>query len=250
MPRADHLVEILQRHRCICYYPSAGTDLSNLDFFGSGKKLWSERIGESQSSPANAPQDDDPVPDPDLFVHTDIQFYREFENIADISPIELGFHGSFEVLSSRELPVLPAPNRIVSNLAHSGRCFEHTVRLWGSGKTKTLIFCLCENEAFVSQVLLDHGIHVHLLWSRNWAGGKTYGTWLPNVLDRLRTSKVYTDWLCIPGQRGEPRNHAVEEHYPELMVPSRVQLVRHPDLHWIVEGAHGWVEEFDVVIRA
>ncbi|HNV72580.1 MAG TPA: hypothetical protein PKO06_22920, partial [Candidatus Ozemobacteraceae bacterium] len=104
----------------------------------------------------------------------------------------------------------------------------------------------CENEAFVSHVCLAHGIRVSVLWSRDWFGGRTYGTWLANVLDRLRTRKVFADWLCIPGKRGEPSNRVVEETYPDLMTPSRVTLVKNEDRRWIDEGAHGWIEEYEV----
>ncbi|OQA05649.1 MAG: hypothetical protein BWY66_02351 [bacterium ADurb.Bin374] len=51
----------------------------------------------------------------------------------------------------------------------------------------------------------------------------------------------------MPGNRGEPRNRLVEEKYPDLMLPSGVNLVRNTDIHWIDEGANGWVEEYDVV---
>lgn len=247
MTGEEYLVNELKKYNCICYYPSSGTDLSNMDYFGSGKKLWEERIGGIQPESDISANTSCLENDPDLFIHTDINFYQEFASGLDMLPNECGIHGSFEVLEFRELPALSNPNLICSNYEYSGRCFEYKLHIWGTKRPKTLIFCLCENEYFVSKILLANSIHVSFIWSRNWAGGKTYGTWLTNVLEKLHTKKVYTDWLCVPGKRGEPRNRSVEEKYPELMIPSNVKLVRNNDLHWIDEGSHGWVEEFDVI---
>lgn len=240
MTGVEALARELKKYRCICYYPSSGTDLTDIDFFGSGRKLWEERRDGSPAAPESENS-------PDLFLHTDINFYQEFASGTDLSPRECGMQGTCEVVSYRELPSLEAPNAIYDNFAHSGKCFEYRLRVWGSENEKTLIWCLCENEALVSKILLAHGIRVPFIWSRNWSGGKTYGTWLANILDRLETKKLYVDWLCVPGSRGEPRNRLVEETYPDLMTPAGVRLVRNTDIHWIDEGANGWVEEYDVV---
>lgn len=246
MTGEEFLVNELKKYRCICYYPSSGADLSNLDYFGSGKKPWEERISGPSLESSFSAESGELENDPDLFIHTDINFYQEFASGQDMEADECGLHGSFEVLEFRELPSIKEPNRICDNYEFSGKCFEYKLRVWGSAKIRTLIFCLCENEFFVSRILLGHQIYAAIVWSRNWNGGQTYGTWLANVLDQLQTVKVYTDWLCVPGMRGEPRNRSVEEKYPELMVPTKVKLVRNIDVHWIDEGAHGWVEEFDV----
>lgn len=253
MTGEEYLVNELKKFNCICYYPSSGTDLSNIDYFGSGKKLWEERTSGIQSesdvseNPANLGNEREN--DPDLFIHTDINFYQEFESGLDMLPTDCGIHGSFEVLEFRELPALNNPNLICDNYEYSGKCFEYKLRVWGSEKIRTLIYCLCENEYFVTKILLAHSINVSIIWSRNWNGGLTYGTWLANILDKLHTEKVFTDWLCVPGKRGEPRNRFVEEKYPELMVPAKVKLIQNNDIHWIDEGSHGWVEEFDVLIQ-
>ncbi|HNX74390.1 MAG TPA: hypothetical protein PLM07_07095 [Candidatus Rifleibacterium sp.] len=244
MTGSEQLVDELNKSRCICYYPSSGTDLSNLDFFGSGRKLWAERTGEALAGAEITVSAADP--DPDLFIHTDVNFYQEFAAGRDFEPDDCGMHGRFEVLDFRELQTIKDPNRISDNYEFSGKCFAYKLRLWDSPKVRTLIYCLCENEALVADILLAHKIRVPFVWSRNWNGGQTYGTWLVNVLQQLQTIKVYTDWLCVPGRRGEPRNRAVEAKYPELMVQAQVELVRNNDLHWIDQGAHGWVEEFDV----
>ncbi|MBU1108726.1 MAG: hypothetical protein KKB51_18770 [Candidatus Riflebacteria bacterium] len=250
MTGEEYLVTELKKYNCICYYPSSGTDLSNIDYFSSGMKALGERIGGIQSE-SNISEDSSCIENaPDLFIHTDINSYQEFESGLGMLPNECGIHGSFEVLEFRELPALKDPNLICGNFEHSGKCFEYKLHVWGSKNTKTLIFCLCENEYFVSKILLANSINVSFIWSRNWNGGQTYGTWLANVLDKLHTNKVYTDWLCVPGKRGEPRNRFVEEKYPELMIPSKVKLVRNDDVHWIDEGSHGWVEEFDVLMQS
>lgn len=247
MTGEEALARELKKYRCICYYPSSGTDLSNLDFFCSGRKLWEERTGGAAQVADGPESASDAGSTPDLFVHTDITFYQEFAAGNDASPHERGIHGSFEVLEFRELPAIESPNRIWGNLEHSGKCFEYKLRVWGSTRTTTLIYCLCENEWFVAKILLAHGIRVPFVWSRNWSGGKTYGTWLANVLDKLQTTKLYTDWLCVPGKRGEPSNRQVGEKYPELMKPSTIRLVRNDEVRWIDEGGHGWVEEYDVL---
>ncbi|RCK81070.1 MAG: hypothetical protein OZSIB_2447 [Candidatus Ozemobacter sibiricus] len=246
MPDVAALAAELKSYQRLCYYPSCGTDLSDLDFFCSGQLPWGERTDPGRRpAPSSAPPPLAPEP-PDLFVHTDVSFYQEFA-AGDWTPTaEHGLHGSFEILGFRERPPLSHPNRIWPNLPHSGKCFEYKLRVWDSPRTITLLYCLCENEWFVADVLLAHGVRVPLIWTKNWAGGRTYGTWLVNVLDRLRTETFYADWLCRPGQRGEPRNPLVAAHYPELMVPPTVRLERDERLHWIDEGSHGWVEAFHV----
>lgn len=249
MTGKEYLVNELRKYNSICYYPSSGNDLSNIDYFGSGQKTWEERLSGIQPENNIAENLSRPENDPDLFIHTDINFYQEFESGLDLLPEECGIHGNYEILGFRELPALKEPNLICGNFDYSGKCFEYKLKVWGAKNTKTLIFCLCENEYFVSKILLDNSIDVSFIWSRNWNGGQTYGTWLANILDQLHTIKVYTDWLCVPGKRGEPRNRFVEEKYPELMVPPKVKLLRNNDIHWIDEGSHGWVEEFDVLVQ-
>jgi len=39
MTGEEALAQELKKYRCICYYPSSGTDLSNLDFFCSAKAV-------------------------------------------------------------------------------------------------------------------------------------------------------------------------------------------------------------------
>lgn len=248
MTSGESLARELEKYDCICYYPSAGIDLTNLDYFCSGRKPWQERIDSAQCGNKITDSASRSACDPDLFIHTDINFYSEYEAGADFDPSDSGIYGDFEVLEFRELPTLKEPNLICRNFAHSGRCFEYRLRIRKSEKIRTLIYCLCENEFFVAKILLANNISVPIIWSRDWFGGDAYGTWLANAMDRLNTCKIFTDWLCVPGKRGEPSNQAVKEKYPELMTASKVKLVRNDDIHWIDEGAHGWVEEFDVKI--
>ncbi len=245
MTGAEYLVGEIKKYRQVCYYPSSGTDLSDMDFFGSGQKLFEERRNPEEIFPTvNA---DETKTSPDLFIHTDVNFYQEFEEAFDFPARECGINGSFEILDFRELPLIKEPNLICDNYIHSGKIFEYKLRLWNSPEVKTLIYCLCENEFFVSRIAMAHDLKIPLIWTKNWNGGKTYGTWLVNVFSKLQTQKFYSDWLCIAGHRGEPRNRPIEEKYPELMTQPGVKLVRNNDIHWIEEGAHGWVEEFDVV---
>ncbi|MDD2998099.1 MAG: hypothetical protein PHV05_03485 [Candidatus Riflebacteria bacterium] len=243
----EYLADELKKYRCICYYPSSGTDLSNIDYFGSGRKLWSERVEGVCPPLLTADEKNFSQDEPDLYIHTDVNFYQEFSAGHDLEAEDCGMNGSFEVVAFRELLPLEKPNRICANFDYSGRCFEYKLRVWDSEKTLTLIYCLCENESFVANILLAYGIRVEYVWSRNWYGTHTYGTWLGNILDQTQTRKVYTDWLCVPGKRGEPQNIAVQQKYPELMVRAKVRLVRNDNIRWIDESGHGWVEEFDVL---
>lgn len=243
----EYLANELKKYKCICYYPSSGTDLSNVDYLGSGKKPWEERLSGKSLDSKTDEDIFDLENEPDLYIHTDVNFYQEFVSGLDMELNEYGIHGSFEVLEFRELAVIKDPNLICNNFEFSGKCFEYKLRVWGTPKITTIIFCLCENEFFVSKILVANNIHVSIIWSRNWNGGHTCGVWIVNVLEKLHTIKVYTDWLCIPGKRGEPSNQLVKEKYPDLTLPSNAKLVRNDDVRWIDEGAHGWVEEFDVV---
>ena len=247
MTGKEYLINEIKKYSCICYYPSSGIDMSNIDFFSSGKLLWEERLSGTPEQGTIAENIARQEKDPDLFIHTDVNFYQEFESGLEELPDNCGIHGDFEIIEFKELPSLESPNRIHGNFAFAGKCFEYKFHAWGSDKIKTLIYCICENEYLVSEILLKNDINVEFIWSRNWNGGQTYGTWLANILDQLRTSKLYTDWLCIPGKRGEPRNRAIEDKYPQLIVDSRVKLIRNNAIRWIDEGAHGWVEEFDVL---
>ncbi len=243
MPDVAALVHELQQYRRICFYPSSGTDLGDLDFLCSGQKPWSER---AESPPHERRTTDDGADVPDLFVHTEINFFQEFAGGLALQPDEHGMHGPLEVVRFRELPTIPTPNRIYDNFAHSGRVFEYKLRAWGRAHETTLIYVLCENEFLVARVLLPHRINTAVVWSRNWSGGRTHGTWLANTFAQLHTERLYADWLCIPGRRGQPQNRRVTEQYPELMANAPSPLVRREDLRWIDEGANGWIEAFDV----
>jgi hypothetical protein len=245
MNAEEYLVNELQKYQCICYYPSSGADLSDVDYFGSGKKLWSERV-EGIAPKEQTPAVISPEDDPDLFIHTDLNFYQEFEAGMEMESEDRSLHGSCEVISFREFPAIKEPNQICKNFAFSGRIFEYKLRIWGSEKVRTLIYLLSENEYFAAKLLLPNAVKIRFIWSRNWFGWNTYGTWLANVMHQLQTSKLYSDWLCVPGKPGEPSNRAVAEKYPELMQSPKIKLVRNENIRWIDESEHGWVEEFDV----
>ena len=247
-----HLAGILAQAACVCYYPSSGPDLGDVDFFTSGgRPLEERRRGPAPAGPPGAAAAGTTTAPcaPDVFLHSDVGFFQEFAAGRDWQPGENGLHGPVEIVDHQELPRLAIGNRIYDNLPHTGRCFAYRFRAWGAPAVKTLVCCLCENEGVVARVLLAHGLRVPVVWARNWAGGRSHGTWLVNVLHRLHTAAVYSDWLCVPGQRGEPGNLRVAQVYPELMATAPVRLARNESLHWIDEGAHGWVERFDVVPR-
>ncbi len=247
MTEENALVRELKKYKSVCYYPSSGRDMSDLDYFGSGCLPREERLGLSPVAPPPLAAGENA--DPDVFIHTDVNFYQECAAGLDLQPIDCGIHGACEVLSHRELTPIRASNAICGNFPHSGRVFEYQLKLWGRPQVRTLFYCLCENEFFVAKILLANDIRVPYIWTRDWFGGPTHGTWLANVFDRLQTVKFFTDWLCVPGQRGEPGNKAVAEKYPELMIPSKVRLVKNESHRWIEEGAHGWIEEYDVCSR-
>jgi hypothetical protein len=243
----QNLANEIKKYKCVCFYPSAGADLSDVDYFASGKRPWGERAEENLETADFDEIDKNPYNDPDLFIHTDVNFYHEYAEGADLIPEEHAINSNCEILSFRELPEIKEPNLIHDNYEFSGKCFEYKLRLWGSNKIRTLIFLLCENEFLIAKLFLPNKLKLRYVWSKNWNGGMTYGTWLVNALDKLETFKVYTDWLCVPGRRGEPRNRFIDEKYPELSGPPRVKLVRNNEVRWIDESAHGWIEEFDVV---
>lgn len=237
----NNIINELKKYKSICFYPSCGTDLSDIDYFCSGRLPREERNKKDAISEAWHGDFDEP----EVFVHSDVNFYMEFESGEDLDLSECGVHGKFEILSFEQLENIDKPNRINGNFPYSGQCFKYTLKVWGKEKPITLIFCLCENEYIVSQIFLSNKINLNYIWSKNWNGGRTYGTWLARVSKKIGVRLFYTDWLCLPGFRGEPSNSIVYEKYPELLSEEVSELER-TDNHWIEEGAHGWVDEFIV----
>lgn len=234
-----NLIEELKNYKSICFYPSSGTDLSDIDFFCSGGLPREER----KETDAFSHIWHRAVIEPELFVHSDVNFYMEFESGKDLDLSEYGIHGKYEIISFEQLESIKEPNRINNNLPYSGQVFKYKLRVWGKEETVVLIFALCENEFVASQIFLANNIPLFYVWSKNWNGGKTYGTWLARAANKLGVKLMYTDWLCLPNLRGEPPNDIVYEKYPNLKVYPEAKLVR-TNNHWIEEGAHGWVDEF------
>ncbi|HNV69075.1 MAG TPA: hypothetical protein PKO06_05210, partial [Candidatus Ozemobacteraceae bacterium] len=139
----EELVRELKQYQSICYYPSAGRDLSDIDYFASGCLPREERRAGTGMKTVAAT---DPLPD--LYVHTDVNFYQEYAAGSEFPVSECGIHGSCEIVGFRELPAIASPNRICNNFPHSGRVFEYKLRVWNSARIVTLLYCLCENEAF------------------------------------------------------------------------------------------------------
>lgn len=235
------LIDELKKYKSICFYPSCGTDLSDIDYFGSGGLPREERKKEL----AKAEKWNKKTEEPELFVHSDVNFYMEFESGEDLDLSECGVHGKYEIVGFEELESIKEPNRINNNLPFSGQVFKYILKVWGKEKPVTLIFCLCENEYIASQIFIKNNISLTYIWSKNWNGGTTYGTWLARAANKLGVKLMYTDWLCLPGLRGEPSNSIVYEKYPELNTKNISNLER-TNNHWIEEGAHGWVDEFIV----
>ena len=237
----NKLVEELRKYKNICFYPSSGTDLSDLDYFCSG------RLPKELRKNANGKAEDwkGDFHEPEAFVHSDVNFYMEFESGEDFDLSECGIHSPYEILGFEQLGIIEKPNRINGNLPFSGQCFKYILKLWGKEKPVVLIICLCENEFVATEIFMKNNLAVSYAWSKNWNGGRTYGTWLGRVASKLGIKLFYTDWLCIPGLRGEPDNSSVYEEYPDLVTEKESVLTR-TDNHWIEEGVHGWVDEFTV----
>ena len=235
------LVDELKNYNSICYYPSCGTDLSDVDYFCSGCLPREER---NKASAKKEPWNKD-FAEPDLFLHSDVNFYMEFESGEDLDLNECGLHGKYEILEFEQLETIKEPNRINNNMPFSGQIFKYKCKVWGKEKPINIIFCLCENEYIGSQIFLPNNLPLNYIWSKNWNGGRTYGTWLAKIAKTLNVKIFYTDWLCLPGLRGEPSNAIVYEKYPLLKVETVSKLER-TNNHWIEEGAHGWVDEFKV----
>ena len=240
MAKPKSLIDELKTYKSICFYPSCGTDLGDIDYFCSGRRPIEER--KNTNVPENCTWE---IEEPDVYIHTDVNFYMEFESGEDFDLSECGIHGKYEILSFEQLETFDKPNRINGNFPYSGQCFKYTLKVWGKEKPITLIFCLCENEYAASQIFMANNIDVKYVWSKNWNGGRTYGPWLAKAAKNMGVKFFYTDWLCLPGFRGEPSNSIVYEKYPELNVKEISKLER-TDNHWIEEGAHGWVDEFKV----
>ncbi len=235
----NSLIDELKKYNNICFYPSCGTDLSDIDFFCSGCLPREERNNPT----AVAESWNKEFAEPEVFVHSDVNFYMEFESGEDLDLNDYGIHGKYEIVDFEQLESIKEPNRVNNNLPFSGQIFKYKLKVWGKRKPVTLIICLCENEYVASQVFLKNNINLTVVWSKNWNGGRTYGTWLARVSKCLGVKAFYTDWLCLPGLRGEPSNAIVYEKYPDLEVKKPSKLER-SDNHWIEEGAHGWVDEF------
>lgn len=236
-----NLVDELKNYNSICFYPSCGTDMSDIDYFCSGCLPREERIKPS----VFAEDWKKDCIEPDVFIHSDVNFYMEFEAGEDLELEDCGIHSCYEILEFEQLESIKEPNRINNNTPFSGNIFKYKLKVWGKEKPVTLIFCLCENEFVVSQIFLANKIFVNYIWSKNWNGGLTYGTWLAKVANILKVRYFYTDWLCLPGFRGEPSNNKVYDKYPELETKQSATLER-TNNHWIEEGSHGWVDEFRV----
>ena len=73
------LIDELKNYKSICFYPSCGTDLSDLDFFCSGKMPIEERKQAVGADDWNGDYSE-----PDLYFHTDVNFYMEFESGEDL----------------------------------------------------------------------------------------------------------------------------------------------------------------------
>ena len=236
----NNIINELKNYKSICFYPSCGTDLSDIDYFCSGRLPREER-----KKAVLAEKCDWKTEEPDLYFHSDVNFYMEFEAGEDFDLSEYGIHGEYKILSCEQLETIDKPNRINNNFPYSGQCFKYTLKVWGKEKPVTVIFCLCENEYTVSQIFLANKLNVSYVWSKNWNGGRTYGPWLAKAAKLIGVKFFYTDWLCLPGFRGEPSNDIVYEKYPELKAKD-IALLERTDNHWIEEGSHGWVDEFKV----
>ena len=234
-----NLIDELKTYNSICFYPSCGTDLSDIDYFCSGCLPREERNLES-AVPETWSKD---FLEPEVFVHSDVNFYMEFESGEDLDLNDCGVHGKYEILEFESLESLDKPNKINNNMPFSGQIFKYKLKVWGKVKPVILIFCLCENEHIVTDIFLKNNISITTVWSKNWNGGRTYGTWLAKIAKNLGVKAFYTDWLCVPGFRGEPSNALVYEKYPMLAIKEPSKLER-TNNHWIEEGSHGWVDEF------
>lgn len=246
------LIELLKSSNNICYYPSSGIDLSDIDYFASGKLSYFIRKNNSNF---NLKQidflnfiDESYLPPsmPDLFIHTDLNFYREFEDGFENDKLtDYGINGSFEILSYKEIQPLSVSNEIYQNFMHSGRCFLYKLKVWNN--EAKLLICIIENETFVAKILLKNNIKIPIIWTKDWNGSKTYGTWLINVFKRLNTTFFYSDWLCLPSKNLGIENKIVFEKYPELEKKDLVKLVKNTELCFIDESKHGWVQEYIIV---
>ena len=221
-----NIIEELKKYKSICFYPSCGTDFSDIDYFCSGCLPREERKKESAiAEPWNKS-----FLEPEVFVHSDVNFYMEFEAGEELDLNEYGINSKYKILEFNQLETIKKPNRINNNLPFSGQIFEYKIKVWEKEKPIVLFFCLCENEYLISQIFLANKIP----------------TWLARIAKQLGVKYFYTDWLCLPNFRGEPSNKSVYEKYPELKANNISKLER-TDNHWIEEGAHGWVDEFVVI---
>ena len=234
----------------IAWYPSAGYDFRDLLYL---------HPGFSALRPASKKE---PAP-PDIFLHTDYAPWDQ-TSLLGTGVIHSEKRTTVSIAAREELHRcdLPLDDQIVYFLPGgpaTGRVqfMEVEVRSNVLGSfTRPVIYAFTENAAFFAQRILpgkatlSHIIHIRYGGGCG-GGGRSAGTWLLNVLDKVGCELFITDGHH-PWQSGDER---VCELYPELSGSGKgpsmeaIRVLRgegwsgHGDVTWnLISGAHAHAE--------
>lgn len=226
----------------IAWYPSAGMDFRDLLYLNP-------RFSERHPANGEEPQH------PDIFIHTDYMWSPD--GFRDTKEIYSDRRTSVVLSNIEELPRcdLPIDKEIVyfQRSDAAGRVFflkiNVTSQILGSFFSIPVIYACVVNEPFCAKILLDksfdskisHVIHVRYGGGCG-GGGKSTGTWLLNVLKKLKCECFVSD-----GHYGRPGgDKPVYKLYPELfekedtgqleqirVIPSKAWS-NHGDVSWSI----------------
>ncbi len=224
------MIDLLQKSR-ICYYPSAGDDYRDFLYLTPANRIYSLFLEKS-------------VAPPNLHVHTDCRIlptpgivYADHKTEVRLSLVE--------EFSCLDLPLtmgITVNPKIHDDL---GKCrlFELEIESNTLGYiTNRLLYCCCENEAFISKVLIENQIEVphliHVRYGGGFGGAYASGEYLLHCLSTLKVELFITD----PHLNEQSGDRKALEAYPNLNGerPSLNLLYKLRGKCWSNHGTVSW----------